>query len=359
MKELKLLIVEDTEDLILSYERDIKSYNLASDVKISALIVKEKDQAISILKDKVQYFDAAIVDLKLDKNGLPDEDYSGNEVLREIKGNLRFPVFIITGTPNQLAEDIRKENSFFKLKPRGEEDNYLEQLVQIYDTGITQILGKKGEVEKYLNDIFWNHLSTSIDVWINDKSRTSKEKEKALLRYTLLHMQEYIDEDIEKYHPNEFYITPPVKAELFTGDIVEYRNQRCLVLTPACDFSQKNADNVLFINIKDWDSLDSEFSKRPLSNSKQTKLKELITNKKPRYHFIPKVDPIDAGFIDFQQKTAIDFNIVKERITKGIVKRVATISNPFLKDIISRYSNYLSRQGSPDFNTDEILNSLL
>ena len=129
MKELKLLIVEDTEDLIFSYERDIKSFNLASEVKIIPLIVKEKDQAISILKDKVQYFDAAIVDLKLDKNGLPDEDYSGNEVLREIKGNLRFPVFIITGTPNQLAEDIRQENSFFKLKPRGEEDNYLEQLV--------------------------------------------------------------------------------------------------------------------------------------------------------------------------------------------------------------------------------------
>ena len=40
------------------------------------------------------------------------------------------------------------------------------------------------------------------------------------------------------------------------------------------------------------------------------------------------------------------------------MERIATISIPFLKDIISRHSNYFSRQGSPDFNVGEIYKGL-
>jgi len=358
MEKLELLIVEDTPEILTSYERDIKSFNLGSKVEISATLIDNKDEALAILKNEERYFDAAIVDLKLDSKGTQDDNYSGNDVLREIKGHLRFPVFIITGTPQHLSEDIKQQSAFFKLKVRGEEDNYLEQIVEIFNTGITKILGKVGHIEKYLNEIFWKHLSDSIETWVADKSRTSVEKEKSLLRYTLSHMQEYIDEEVEKYHPYEFYITPPIKTELYTGDILEFAGQICLVLTPACDFCQNNADYILFISIKEWESLDAEFSKRPLSKSKDEKLKRLITNSIPRYHFVPKVNSIKAGFIDFQAKTTISTSIVKDRLSKGKAKRIATISGPFLKDIISRYANYFSRQGSPDFNTEEVYNAL-
>lgn len=358
MNSLNLLIVEDDPAAIDSYKRDINSYNLTNEVKINADFKSDKDQAIDILNDNTKYFDAAIVDLKLDSGGIPDENYTGNDVLKKIKGKLRFPVFVITGTPEHLDTSLKEQNSFFKLKIRGEESNYLQELCEIYETGITNVLGRKGAIEKYLNEIFWNHLSSSIDVWIRDNGRQHEEREKALLRYTLLHMQEYIDEEIEKYHPNEFYITPPVKSELYTGDIIEYKDQKCLALTPACDFSQKNADYVLFVNIKDWETLDAEFKKRPLSGSKEQRLKSLITNKTPRYHFIPQVGSFKGAFIDFQDKSTIPTAIVENRIAKGDAKRIATVSGPFLKDIIARYSSYFSRQGSPDFNTEEIYSAL-
>ncbi len=362
MAELKLLIVEDDPEVIKSYKRDIKSFNLESEVKINATLIFEKDEAINLLKNKNVFFDAAIVDLKLDSANNADENYSGNEVLREIKGNLRFPVFVITGTPQHIAEDLKTESSLFKLKVRGEEDNHLQQLVDIYNTGITNILGRSGAIEKYLNEIFWKHLSNSMETWITDTSRTPEQKEKSLLRYTLSHIQEHLDltdnGDFEHYIPSEFYIIPPVKPNIFTGDIIEYSGKRCLVLTPACDFGNRKAENILCITIKKWESLDAEFVNRPLSTGKTSVLKNHMSNKTPRYHFIPKIHNIDAGFIDFQDKITIEVGRLNNLLGKGRVIRSATISAPFLKDVISRYSSYYSRQGSPDFQTDEIYNSL-
>lgn len=364
MAELKLLIVEDDPELITAYERDVVSFNLLSEIKIIHSQVSTKEDAFSILNNKDLYFDAAIVDLKLDSAEKADDDFSGNEVIRVIKSNLRFPVFVITGTPQDIAEDLKKESSLFKIKTRGEEHDHLQQLVDIYNTGITKILGKSGRIENYLNKIFWDHLSNSMESWIIDKSRDSEQKEKALLRYTLSHIQEHLDlkenlEAFEFYTPSEFYITPPIKPKLFTGDIVKILGNTHIVLNPACDFGQGKIENILFVMIKKWESLDSEFDKRPMSKGKESKLKDHINNKIPRFHFIPKTNIIDAGFIDFQDKKTYNLTRVNSLIEKHKITRIATISTPFLKDVIARYSNYYSRQGSPDFNVEEVYNSLL
>ena len=86
MKKLELLIVEDSPEMINSYRRDIKSFKLSSDVKIDEIMIDNKAQAIEILKDRNKFFDAAIVDLKLDSKGEPDKNYSGNEVLGKLRG---------------------------------------------------------------------------------------------------------------------------------------------------------------------------------------------------------------------------------------------------------------------------------
>jgi hypothetical protein len=346
------MIVENEHEQVQMYEDVIASFNKTNGTNINPIKFYDLDQARNALL--TSYYDAAIIDLKLSPNSVALE---GMEIVDSIIKKMRYPVFIVSGSIGQVDKE---ETAFFKKRSRdGDFKSILQELINIYNTGITKILGKKGSIDEFLNAIFWNHLSLSINVWISDTTRTSLEKESALLRYTLLHMQEYITENIDKFHPNEFYITPPVKKEVFTGDIVEYRNQRCLILTPACDFVQGNVENVLFIKIKHWEDLDLEFVKRPLSANKKTKLADLISNKKTRYHFIPRTNLIEAGFIDFQQKASIDINVVRDRIVKGEVKRVATVSAPFLKDIISRYANYYSRQGSPDFITEEVLATLL
>lgn len=366
MKELKLLIVEDDSNVIATYTRDIDSYNKTNgNLKIKETILSNKEQALDMLKNSDNIFDGAVIDLDLKKSG--GSDSSGNEVIREVKNNLRFPVFVISGTSHNIDPLLSEETSFFKVRDRDDEFDFIEEIVAIYDTGITEILNRKGTIENYINEIFWNHLSSSLDLWSNDIKRSPEEKQKSLLRYTLLHLQEYLDinssGNLEKYHPAEFLITKPIKPNLFTGDILKTKqNKRCIVLTPACDIDLKNgkrkADKILTINIIDPSEIDSEFSNPEMSGGKKAKITQILNNSNPRYHCIPSSKGFNIGIIDFQDKYTIDSVSLDKDIKDLKIERISTISHPFLKDIIARYSNYYSRQGSPDFDKDELFNSL-
>lgn len=367
MKNLNLLIVEDDQEVINTYLRNIKSFNFESVVKIQPTVVTNKDKAIELLKDKSGLFDSAIVDLMLSSPTKKDDQFSGNDVLKVIKNDMRFPIFVVTGTPQHIAAELKEESTFFRILTRGEEGDILNKIVSIYNTGITNILGKRGEIETYLNNIFWNHLSNSMEPWISDTSRTPNQKEKSILRYTLLHMQEYIDEEIEKYHPSEFYISAPIKKEISTGDIVKYGGDRFIVLTPACDIvkradGNRNTTMILLCKIKKISDVFPNYGNLTQATSEKNqdrlRLNALIENKKQNFHFIPKCGSIDAGLIDFQEKTTVNAVNIDQSIKDKIIIRIATVSYPFLKDIIARYANYYARQGSPDFDVTEVYNSI-
>ncbi|WP_181875911.1 hypothetical protein [Sphingobacterium spiritivorum] len=70
-------------------------------------------------------------------------DSSGNEIVREIKNNLRFPVFVISGTTHNLDAELRSESIFFKVRERDVQFDYIEEFISIFNTGITHIFRKK------------------------------------------------------------------------------------------------------------------------------------------------------------------------------------------------------------------------
>jgi len=369
MEKIELLIVEDDEKVINDiYIRNINSFNLDASVKINYTISKTKDEAIEILNN-LHNFDAAIVDLDL--LGLHGNDKSGNEVIRIIKNNLRFPVFVISGTPHNLDIDLRNESSLFKIKSRGEEGDYIDEIVSIYNTGITKILKRKGTIDEYLNTIFWNHLSNSMGIWIEDDSRSPEEKQKTLLRYTLLHIQEYLelseDSDFEDYHPAEIYITPPVKPNIFTGDVIKEKKTEInyIVLTPSCDLAHEGkTEIVLLVQIQNKNEGEINRLKTIIINpeesngnkkSAEKELKRLINNSQSsKFHFLPDYENIEAGLINFQQLKSVPKKSILEDYD-----RIASVNSTFTKDIVARFSYYYSRQGSPDFNENEIYNSLI
>jgi len=354
---LKLLIIEDDLATIQSYEDNIESFNKKSVVKIEYTTKKNLAEAKKSLLSP--NFDASIIDLKLSSTAT---NLEGLEIIKEIENNQRIPIYVVSGS---IAQVENEESIFFKKISRDAADfqKILSEIVSIFQTGITKILGNKGEIEKYLSNIFWKHLSKSMEMWINDENRTPSQKQKSLLRHTISHMQEYIDEDIEKYHPSEFYITKPIRTNISTGDVISLEENKYIVLTPACDITKRsdgnrNATKILFCKIINLDAVIKDFDKLNLdtgkNNDNRKRLNSYIENKKQNYHFIPKSNLIDAGLIDFQDKITIDSDEVEEKLNSDEIKRTVTVSMPFLKDIISRHSSYLARQGSPDFDTDEI-----
>lgn len=358
---MKLLIVENEVEQVQLYLDVIESFNKTSDEKI----IPEPFYNLETAMEAIQRnnYDAAIIDLKLKSDTV---ELQGMEIVHAIIESLRFPVFIVSGSIGQIDTP---ENALFKKRLRdGDFKNILSEIVKIYNTGITKILNNKGIIEKYLSNIFWEHLSNSMENWIDDDSRNSEEKQKSLLRYTIMHMQEYIDEDIEKYHPSEFYITKPIKKNIFTGDLISLQGERYIVLTPSCDIvlrsnGERNTNKILFCKIKklnqeikNYDKLNAGTSEK---NDDRIRLARYIQNNASQnFHFIPESKSIQAGLIDFQDKITIDEKEVDSLILNGNIIRDATVSMPFLKDIISRYSNYYARQGSPDFDSKEVYETL-
>ena len=163
------------------------------------------------------------------------------------------------------------------------------------------------------------------------------------------------DDSFSDYFPAEFFITGPIKPNLFTGDIIEHDAKLFVVMTPACDLGNCKAERVLCLEIKPLSGVDKKFDSDPMTKNEKGILKKYLENKIDRYHFISslyfKRKKYEAGLLDFQNQTSFNF----EEITDDSkFERIATISQPFLKDLIARYSRYYTRQGAPNISSQQL-----
>src|SRR6476646_10686677 len=141
---MKLLIVENEKEPIQMYTDVIESFNKKSEVIIIPDFQDNLADGLEALK-KPEY-DAAIIDLKLSNNSI---ELEGLEIVNAIIYKLRIPVYIVSGSIGQV--DL-PENALFKKRLRdGNFKDVLTEIVDIYNTGITKILGQKGDIEEYLN----------------------------------------------------------------------------------------------------------------------------------------------------------------------------------------------------------------
>jgi len=356
----RLLIVEDDDGQYEAYSDavdEISGENLSFEITRKKTALEAKSELTS------KEFDGAIVDLNLDSSN-PTEA-TGNEVLLEIMNSHRFPVFVVSGNLGHLDPAIRDNISdFLKCYDRDKSnDEIFSELKGIYDTGITHILGGRGLIDKKLGEIFWNHLSNDMDIWLQKKDGIGN----ALLRYTVSHLTEYLDiptGDDRYYFEPEFYIKPPIREYIATGDIVQKEDERYIVLSPSCDVAVRGIDNqeVPIINA-DMVTLakllkvdrnifieNKIINEGDNSGARENILKRIISGQWDKYVFIPEYKELYAAVIDLQNLYTINFsNYLAE------YNRIATISNSFLKDIQSRFASYYGRQGQPDLDKSGLI----
>jgi len=202
MPEIKLMIVEDAESDLKVCRDSVETYQQKKndkdvDLKFELIECKTVDSA---LKEIDGSFDGAIVDLKFS-----DGDDRGKDVLVKIKESFfRIPVIILTGTPDSIGEE--EKSNLVKVLKKGEADyqkDILDVFFEIYNTGLTQIMGGRGKIEQTLNEVFLKNLLPQLKEWKVygklDPSRT----EKALLRFTLNHLVQILDDDEDQYFQEE------------------------------------------------------------------------------------------------------------------------------------------------------------
>ena len=375
-EQLKIFILEDTDSQITIYRDAINAFKEKQNVDISDTYLKSQEDALSAIK--TGSYDAAILDLKL---GGDDTEGKGNKIIREIKENLRFPIYIMSGFLDELDADLREENIFYKIFKRTEKsmDELLQEIYIIYSTGITKILGKKGAIDMALQDVFWKHFAKNEAFW-DEKFIKDKNCEKIFLRHILECLTEYLESQCEEgliyYYPEEVYINPPIRKALYTGDILVKKNEQAetqeyfVILTPPCDMTQAKAKEVVlgFVEkpemecvlqqkraIKNGSKKDVSPDDIEKSREAEKILEGLIKNSHSlKYHYLPICKSFRGGFINFQKIKSIRYMDLSTQY-----EIVASIADSFVKDIIARFSHYYSRQGQPDFDVKELVKEIL
>jgi succinate dehydrogenase flavin-adding protein (antitoxin of CptAB toxin-antitoxin module) len=346
---MKILLVDDdvSQNKILNDAVDI--FNSSSEVKVILDVATSYEEGLSKIKF-INNYDGAIIDLRLVPN---DQEGLGNLLLKEIISNLRFPIRVITTHKGDLDPELQIENILFKCRGRGEEeyDFVLNEFKKIYSTGITSILNNQGQIQSNITKVFWKHISEILPEFINHKEITPAwDVEKVLLRYISSHILEYleisIDNNLEPVHNIEFYIKPAVKEKIFTGDVLKFNSTNLLgvILTPACDLAtdkKRLSPKAEFVTVAIIESYESVTSGKNSGD-----LKKLCSNSLDlKYHFLPKTILFQGGFVNFQNIISVPIN---EFVDKEKIEVECVITSPFRKDIISRFSNYFSRQGQPN-----------
>lgn len=163
-----------------------------------------------------------------------------------------------------------------------------------------------------------------------------------------------------KYRSAEFYISPPIKKPLATGDILVIEGKEFVIISPSCDISKRSIEGKDFFNVElititeiiplqknyfDNNKIPYSTKAKTTSDAWKNHMTSVKSGQKLRFHYLP-------GYASFAE-SVIDFKRIRHIPIETALKipqenRKATISTPFIRDIQSRFSSYYGRQGQPE-----------
>lgn len=148
-----------------------------------------------------------------------------------------------------------------------------------------------------------------------------------------------------------------------------------VLFSPQCDIINNKIENYLLVLSTDFRNAFRQIvdSKNKLTEDyfngtqelSKSKLKEIISrisnylhgSSSYRFYYLPYFSSFDKyvpTFLDFQKLTTIP----RDYLLSISGKRVFRIRDPFRSQLISRYSSYMGRIGTPDYDTEEIYKML-
>ena len=353
---LRILLVEDCEEDVKMCQAAVRRFKDENHRDIDLVVCKTLNEGL----DKVDnYFDGAIIDLRLNGGG-----NEGNEVIRKIKESyFRIPVAILTGTPSNTDAEAACIGIFKKGETAY--TDLFKQFAAIYATGLTRILGGRGRIEETLSRVFQECLlpEKSRNKWIGYAREEPEQTEKALLRHTVNHLMHLLDDDTDSFKPEEMYIYPPLHEGIHTGGIVRSKeNSRYfVVLNPACDLVPRKGgafktDCILVAEVEEKNIVvTAVLADTVKPDKKKAKVTELLKNNHSNYyHWLPKTDFFEGGFLNFRHVHTLSPQEFEQKFGKPCIQ----ISSPFVKDIVARFSSYYARQGQPEIENHTFIDEL-
>ncbi len=284
------------------------------------------------------------------------------ELIELITNKARCPVIVLSANPENVPEGAK---TVMTLERTTEFKTVLNTFICIKKSGLTDIMKRTGIIEKALNSIYWDNIIPNIDKWLQ-YTENGEDTVKPLLRLTVNHLLQLL-EDGKRSLPEEMYIRPPMNKSLRTGSIIKNKEHgnAFVVLSPECDLvlrpnGEMKTDHILICGIDTnlTKLYNDEISKSGKSEGNSKKKKSVIenyikNNQGINYHWLPETSFFTGGVIQFRDVHSCTFT----EYTENFEKPEFQISSPFIKNILSRFSAYYSRQGQPDFDFKNLAKS--
>jgi hypothetical protein len=355
MHVFRLLIAEDNEEDLTTCRDSVERYRDEKQRNVELTECKTVEEALQRLDNS---FDGAIIDLRF-----ADQGDEGNKITRKIvESRFRIPVAIMTGTPSSADTEFKYIGVFKKGETSYAE--ILDSFFGIHDTGLTRIMGGRGIIEETLHRVFLNNLLDHRAAWVEYGKADPAKTEKALVRHTLNHLLQLLEDNGGSCFPEEVYIYPPLHDRLTTGCILRSKENQSLyvVLNPVCDLvvresGQFNTDRILLVEIEEAEKVYGHIlNKLKTADERKEKLCQILSNRHTLYHhWLPVTSFFPGGFINFRRLLTLSKKVCSNRYEKPHIK----ISPHFVKDILSRFSSYYARQGQPEIECTGIIGEII
>ncbi len=357
MNKIELIVVEDDLGEQQVVRDTAYAYEIDRDRTVGLTFYDNVEEAVANINGN---FDGVILDMKLH-----NDQEGGSKILAEMeKASFRVPVVFVTSYPSLVNQSA----IVLRTRVRGEE-TYREDFdlfFDLYNTGLTKIMGGRGTIEDTLKMVFAKNIMNppQLAAWIQYGKADPARTEKALLRFTLNHLMQLLEDDEADCFPEEVYLYPPLYEGLKSGSIVKQKEGDGLriILNPACDLvvrasGQFNTDKILLIEIDDGPKVYEHVLKKiECVEEKRDKMQAILKNRHTLYHhWLPRTNFFPGGFINFRKLTALS----KKEFLHQYNRPHIQVSPNFVKDILSRFSSYYARQGQPDIDNSGFVSEVV
>ena len=359
----RILIVEDRPETSEQIAKDAESGKLLPDVgRMETKVFSKFEDAVGYLDSG--RFDFLVLDLKQDD--IEEDQTPGLTVFNEIKQTRFVPVVFYTALPQYVRE---LETAFVKVVEKTEGLQGLRRKIKsIYDTKLPCLVK---HLEKEQSKYMWDFIG---DHWSDDVTSFQHTDIAYLLARRLAHtlkqpsIRSFLskdgaatpaEHDIKKIHPMEMYIHPVSLEDLFAGHIIKGSvngvESYWLLLTPSCDFEQNHVEQVLLARCSELSSFDEyEDFQRTRSGDSKGNLKCLMKDRRKskqseRYKFLPGTFFMPDLVVDFQKLV----HVTKDELNE--MQAIAALDTPFAEALITRFSRYYGRIGTPDLDINPVI----
>ena len=363
-----ILFVEDEPEQQDAFESAIADWNTKNEETGRAFFFTVSPHVENALYnlDRLR-FDGALFDLRVKKDAESEgrAEPAGNGLAMIALKERGIPVAIITADATVLDAEVRnagKVGVFDKNPARNDIGNGYDNAVAWFGDlwGMMETLdAARRKIESSAADIFLKRLWPRWEAFAGLNVGDGQAIIDIVTRQYVTHIADLLgidDPENVSWHPFENYVSPALlSGRAHTGDIFNFDDVLWVVLSPQCDMATKKVENVLLAKcvrgINNWDKMVDDFAKKESKTSleKSTNFLRLYVNQnmESSKHFLPPLPneavPILVHFSAMMTMPLIQLN-------KDLDKRIASISSPFLANIIQRFGAYISRPGQPNID---------